>query len=178
MAQTSLPTIRLLTSFLAVLLIGTTTNAQINTAYNIGSIGLTGAANPVFSGPVVITGANCFVLSNGVKTYDLPKAGYFSTACILLLQNESGVQLTAYPNPFINHITVQAINETQLAGENVVQIQLLNTLGRVIKTYNTDNKSINLGYQIPMSQLAGGVYYIKAISGMNNIQILPIVKIN
>ena len=151
---------------------------QINSAYNVGSIGFSGAINPVFSGPVVISGANCFVLSNGVKTFDLPQAGYFSTACLLLLQKESVIQLTAYPNPVINYITVQAVNQTQLVEDNAIQLQLLDMQGRVIQTYNTDSKGINLGYQIPMSHLASGGYYIKAITGTNQIQVLPLIKSN
>jgi hypothetical protein len=161
-----------------VLLISTTLSAQIRNAYNLGSIGMTGTINPVFSGPVVITGANCFVLTNGVKTFDLPQGGYFSTACKLLLQEESGLRLTSYPNPVINNLTVQTTSQTQLLADKEIQLQLLDMQGRVIQTYNTDSKGINQGYKIPMSNLASGGYYIKAVSGTNNIQVLSIIKSN
>ena len=178
MAQNSLQSIRLLCSLVVVLLISTTLPAQIRNAYNLGSIGMTGTINPVFSGPVVITGANCFVLTNGVKTFDLPQVGYFSTACKLLLQEESGLRLTSYPNPVINNLTVQTTSQTQLLADKEIQLQLLDVQGRVIQTYNTDIKGINLGYKIPMSNLASGGYYIKAVSGTNNIQVLSIIKSN
>ena len=178
MAQNSLQSIRLLCSLVMVLLISTTLPAQIRNAYNLGSIGMTGNINPVFSGPVVITGANCFVLTNGVKTFDLPQAGYFSTACKLLLEQESGLRLTSYPNPVINNLTVQATNQTQLLADKDIQLQLLDVQGRVIQTYNTDIKGINLGYKIPMLNLASGGYYIKAISNNHIIQTLSILKSN
>jgi Secretion system C-terminal sorting domain len=178
MAQNLLQTIRLLTSLVLVLLISTTLSAQIRNAYNLGSIGMTGTISPVFSGPVVITGANCFVLTNGVKTFDLPQVGYFSTACKLLLEQESGLRLTSYPNPVINNLTVQTTSQTQLLADKEIQLQLLDIQGRVIQTYNTDSKGINQGYKIPMSNLASGGYYIKAVSGTNNIQVLSIIKSN
>ena len=178
MAQNLLQTIRLLTSLVLVLLISTTLSAQIRNAYNLGSIGMTGTISPVFSGPVVITGANCFVLTNGVKTFDLPQVGYFSTACKLLLEQASGLRLTSYPNPVINNLTVQTTSQTQLLVEKEIQLQLLDVQGRLIQTYNTDSKGINQGYKIPMSNLASGGYYIKAVSGTNNIQVLSIIKSN
>ncbi len=178
MAQNSLQTTRLLTSLVVVLLISTTLPAQIRNAYNLGSIGMTGTINPVFSGPVVITGANCFVLTNGVKTFDLPQVGYFSTACQLILQQETMINLLAYPNPVYNNLTVVAVDKTQLVADKEIQLQLLDVQGRVIQTYNTNIKAINLGYKIPMSNLASGVYYIKAVSGTNNIKVLSIIKSN
>jgi hypothetical protein len=170
--------IRLLISLLVVTFISTSLNAQIRNAYNVGSVGFSGTINPVFSGPVVINGANCFVLSNGVKTFDLPQVGYFSNACKLLLQNDAVIQFTAYPNPVISNVTVQSSYQTQLLSDEVIQLQLLDMQGRVIHIYYTDRKKLNLGYHISMSQLANGGYYIKAIAGTNNIQVLSIIKSN
>ncbi len=178
MAQRSMQSIRLLCSLFVVLLIGTTLPAQIRNAYNVGSIGFSGTINPVFSGPVVITGENCFVLSNGVKTFDLPQLGYFSNACRLLLQLDPGILLTAYPNPMINNVTIQSAMKTDLLTDGLIQLQLLDMQGRLMQTYQTSNKELNVGYHISMNQLANGGYYIKAISGTNNIQVLSIIKSN
>jgi len=178
MAQKSMQFIRLHISLVVVLLISTTLPAQIRNAYNLGSIGFSGSINPVFSGPVVITGANCFVLSNGVKTFDLPQVGYFSNTCKLILPQEPGVRLTAYPNPVINSVIIQSANQTQLNAEGLIQLQLLDMQGRIVQLYSTDSKQLNLGYHISMSQLASGSYYIKVISGTNNIQVLYIIKSN
>ena len=178
MAQKSTQSIRLLISLVVVLFISTASRAQISTAYHVGSIGFSGTINPVFSGPVVITGENCFVLSNGVKTFDLPQPGYFSNVCRLLLQLDAGIQLTAYPNPVINKVTVQTAMQAQLVSDGLIQLQLLDMQGRLIQTYQTSSKELNLGYPIAMSHLASGGYYIKATSGNNNIQVLSIIKSN
>ena len=176
MAQKLLQSILLQCSFLMVLLISTTVSAQIRNAYNVGSIGMTGTINPVFSGPVVITGTNCFVLTNGVKTFDLPLEGYFSNPCKLILDQAIGFRLTAYPNPVINYLTVQTTNHTQLLADNIIELQLLDMLGRVIQTYYTNTKELNLGYQISMSHLASRAYFIRAITNNNTIQTLSILK--
>jgi hypothetical protein len=161
-----------------VLLISTTLSAQIRNAYNLGSIGMTGNISPVFSGPVVITGANCFVLTNGVKTFDLPQVGYFSTACKLLLEQESMINLLAYPNPVYSTLTVVSVENRKILTDKDIQLQLSDVQGRIIQTYNTDSKGINLGYKIPMLNLASGAYYIKAISNSTIIQTLSILKSN
>ncbi len=178
MAQKSLQSIRLLCSLVIVLLISTTLPAQIRNAYNIGSIGMTGTINPVFSGPVVITGANCFVLTNGVKTFDLPQDGYFSTACKLLLEQESMIKLLAYPNPVYNTLTVVSVENRKILADKDIQLQLSDVHGRIIQTYNTNSNGINQGYKIPMFNLASGGYYIKAISNNTIIQTLSILKSN
>jgi len=178
MAQNLLQTIRLLTSLVLVLLISTTLSAQIRNAYNLGSIGMTGTISPVFSGPVVITGTNCFVLTNGVKTFDLPQVGYFSTACKLLLEQESMINLLAYPNPVHSTLTVVSVENRKILTNKDIQLQLSDVQGRIIQTYNTDSKGINLGYKIPMLNLASGAYYIKAISNNTIIQTLSILKSN
>jgi hypothetical protein len=178
MALKSMHFIRLQISLVVVLLISTTLPAQIRNAYNLGSIGFAGSINPVFSGPVVITGANCFVLSNGVKTFGLPQVGYFSNACKLILPQEPGIRLTAYPNPVINRVIIQSANQTQLIAEGLIQLQLLDIQGRIVQLYSTDSKQLNLGYHISMSQFANGGYYIKAINGTNNIKVLDIIKSN
>jgi hypothetical protein len=176
MAQKLLQSILLLISFLIVLLINTTASAQIRNAYNLGSIGMTGTINPVFSGPVVITGTNCFVLTNGVTTFDLPQEGYFSNPCKLILEKAIGLRLTAYPNPVIKNLTVQTANHTQLLADKNIQLQLLDMQGRIIQNYPTNCKELNLGYQIPMSHIANGGYFIRAISNNTILQTLSILK--
>jgi hypothetical protein len=170
--------IRLLISLLVLASINTTSNAQINTAYNIGSIGFSGTTNPVFSGPVLITGEHCFVLTNGVKTFDLPQVGFFTNACRLLLQTDAGSLLTAYPNPVAKNVIVQSAMQPQLLNDGLIQLQLLDMQGRVIKSYQTNSRELNHGYNISMSQFVSGGYYIKAISGITNFQLLSIIKLN
>ena len=178
MAQKSLQSILLQCSLSMLLLINTTASAQIRNAYNLGSIGMTGTINPVFSGPVVINGTNCFVLSNGVKTFDLPQEGYFSNPCKFILEQAIGLRLTAFPNPVINYLTVQTANQIQLLVDNNIELQLLDMQGRVIQTYHTNSKGLNQGYRIAMSHIANGSYFIRAISNNTILQTLSIIKSN
>jgi len=178
MEQKSLQSILLQCSIIIVLLISTPVSAQIRNAYNLGSIGMTGSINPVFSGPVVIMGTNCLVLTNGVKTFDLSQEGYFSNPCKLILEQAIGLRLIAYPNPVINNLTVQTANQTKLSADNNLELQLLDMQGRLLQTYHTNSKGLNQGYLIPMSHIANGGYYIRAISNNSILQTLSIIKSN
>jgi hypothetical protein len=155
-----------------------TGKAQIRNAYNIGSIGMSGASRPIFSGPVLISGEQCFILSNGIKTLALPKTGYFVSACRLLLHVESNFPLTAFPNPTSNVITVKSTYGFQQNTSLIIQLQLLDASGRLLQTIRTDGKGLNIGIQILTNTLSNGSYFIKAFSDQKNIQVLPIIKSN
>lgn len=170
--------IRQFLKLLVVLFFSTSINAQIRTSYQIGSFGTMGTANPVFSGPVLISGSDCFLLSNGIKTFDLPQVGYFSTACRLILISESGFHLTAFPNPVISSVTIKTSEQIKLINDLSIQLQLLDMGGRLIQTFHTDTKGLNIGYQIQMSSLSNGSYFIKVASGSINYQVLSIIKSN
>lgn len=170
--------IRQFLKLLVVLFLSTSIKAQIHTSYQIGSIGTTGSINPVFSGPVLISGADCFLLSNGVKTFDLPQVGYFSTACRLLLMSQPGFLLTAFPNPIISSVTIKTSEQIKLINDLNIQLQLLDMSGRLIQVFNTDTKGLNIGYQIQMNSLSNGSYFIKVASGSLNYQVLSIIKSN
>lgn len=163
---------------LMVLFISTSIKAQINIPYQIGSIGTMGTANPVFSGPVLIAGAECFLLSNGIKTFELPQIGFFSTACRLMIMTDPGFRLTAFPNPVISSVTVKTSEQIKPLNDVIIQLQLLDMSGRLIQTFHTDMKGLNIGYQIPMNAIANGSYFIKVASGSINYQVLSIIKSN
>jgi hypothetical protein len=170
--------IRQFLKLLVVLFFSTSVKAQIHTSYQIGSIGKTGAVSPIFSGPVLISGNDCFLLSNGIKTFDLPQVGYFSTACRLILMTDAGFQLTAFPNPVISSVTIKPSEQIKPINDLSIQLQLLDMGGRLIQTFHTDIKGLNIGYQIQMSSLSNGSYFIKVASGSINYQVLSIIKSN
>jgi hypothetical protein len=170
--------IRQFLKLLVVLFFSTSIKAQISIPYQIGSIGTMGTANPVFSGPVLISGADCFLLSNGIKTFELPQIGYFSTACRLMLMSDPGFRLTAFPNPIISTVTIKTSEQVKPLNDNSIQLQLLDISGRLIQTFHTDIKGLNIGYQIQMSSLSNGSYFIKVASGSINYQVLSIIKSN
>jgi hypothetical protein len=178
MQQKLQPTIRLFLSLVAFLLVTATTNAQIKSAYNIGSIGMSGTNRPIFSGPILINGNACLVISNGVKTLALIRSGYFTSGCRLLLHEESNATLTAFPNPASNFVTIKSAFGYQQNASLIIQLQLLDATGRLIKTIQTDGKGLNTGTQILTNSLPNGSYFIKAFSDQKIIQVLPIIKSN
>lgn len=178
MEQILAQAIRQSLKLLVVLFFSTSIKAQISIPYQIGSIGTMGSVNPVFSGPVLITGADCFLLSNGIKTFELPQVGYFSTACRLILMSEEGFHLAAFPNPVISTVTIRSSEQIKLLNDLSIQLQLLDISGRLIQTFHTDIKGLNIGYQIQMSSLSNGSYFIKVASGSINYQVLSIIKSN
>ncbi|MEI8075993.1 MAG: T9SS type A sorting domain-containing protein [Bacteroidota bacterium] len=163
---------------IAFLFVTNTIQAQIHNAYQMGSIGMTGSIHPIFSGPVLIEGSDCFVVSNGIKTLELSKEGYFSTACRLVLLSESGIRLNAYPNPVKNTVTIKSSEQFLSINQLGIQLYLMDMGGRLIQTFHTDIKNLNIGYQIKMGAYSNGSYLIKVASGTNNFQVLPIIKSN
>lgn len=169
-------TIKLFLSGLAFFVCCNQTNAQIRNAYQIGSIGTMGSQAPVFSGPVLITGTDCFTISNGVTTFDLPQVGYFSTACKFLIPQAATLQVISYPNPVMQAVTIKSADQIQANKEITIQMNLMDISGRLIKNYSTDIDALNAGYRIDMSSMANGTYLIKLIIGQNKIQVLTIIK--
>lgn len=163
---------------LVVLFFSTSIKAQIHTTYQIGSIGMSGSVNPIFSGPVLVSGADCFLLSNGIKTFDLTQTGYFSTACRLILMTELGNQLTAFPNPVLSAVTIKSQEPFKPINDLSIQLQLLDMEGRLMQTFHTDAKGLKIGYPIQLSSLSSGNYFIKVASGSINYQVLSIIKSN
>ncbi len=163
---------------IVLLIVTNAVHAQIRNAYQIGSVGMTGSVHPVFSGPVLIDGSECFVLSNGLKTLELPKDGYFSTACRLVLLSESGINLNAYPNPVVNTVTIKSTDKILSIDKLAIELYLMDMSGRLIQKFRTDINNLNDGYQIQMNAYSNGSYLIKVASGASNFQVLPIIKSN
>lgn len=82
--------------------------------------------------------------------------------------NES-IGITTYPNPTVNELHILVPEGWQ---NNIVTGQLLNTDGRIIKTFN-----INKAATIVMADVPAGTYYIKVTNGKDTT-IQAIVKSN
>jgi hypothetical protein len=170
------PTTKQFLSGLLFLLCCNLANAQIRNAYQIGSIGMSGSKSPVYSGPVIIAGTDCFAISNGMNTFELPQVGFFSTACKFQMPQISNWRVISYPNPVMNKVTIKSVDQIQLANEIEIQMDLLDISGRLIQTYHPDLKILNAGYTIDMSAMANGTYLIKLITASNKFQVLTIIK--
>ncbi len=178
MEKRLLQTIKQFLRFILLLLLTNTVHAQINNTYQIGSIGMTGSIHPIFSGPVLIDASECFFLSNGIKKMELPQAGYFSSACRIVLLSESGMHLNAYPNPVVNTVAIKSSEQILSIDNPSIELYLMDLSGRLIQKFRTDVNNLNVGYHIPMGAYSNGSYLIKVSSGARNFQVLPIIKSN
>jgi hypothetical protein len=67
--------------------------------------------------------------------------------------------LTIFPNPFSESITLKfKYDETP---EQIEDINVLNTLGMVVKTFSSDDLKNSRSSQINLSDLSAGIYFIK-----------------
>jgi len=78
-------------------------------------------------------------------------------------------QLSVYPNPFNNYITVKINSSAQHVNE--WSLQLTDVLGRTLYT----EPSLNYSNEIDLSQLAGGIYFI-TVSNKTGKDVVKVVK--
>jgi hypothetical protein len=68
----------------------------------------------------------------------------------------TGLQKNVYPNPFNNRLIIEVS-----PGNNTVQFELINTLGQIIKSWESPEKTLEL----ETSSLPQGLYYLKMSDG-------------
>ena len=155
--------------------------AQFKSAYHIGSLGSMGLQQRVFTGPVVINDSSCFTISNGVSTLKHhTNINAFRLNCELLYVEAPEIILIPYPNPASTHVIIKSAISIPFQKKNLgVQLELFDLSGRVLKTYQSGLMDLNNGYQISLSQLANGPYFIRvAINSVGFAQTLKILKAN
>ena len=69
----------------------------------------------------------------------------------------SGDDVNVYPNPFMDHITI----ELDRSWDGEVELSLYDMFGRVSKTKNIINSSVNFTHRIEISDTNYGLYIIK-----------------
>lgn len=149
--------------------------AQIRSRYYIGCVGNMGAVTKMYSGPVYIQGDKCIDVFNGVKTFTNSGDGMFSMAC-----KETGVpellQISAYPNPVTNFLTVKTLTKLPSSGNNEYQLRLMDFSGRVISVVKTNIASLDNGMKLSVGNLVNGYYSIAVYSATQLIQTVKIIK--
>jgi hypothetical protein len=94
--------------------------------------------------------------------------GSYEVVCGITNINESIKEqfaLKVFPNPFSDNVTIQfKYDETP---ENISRINILNTLGMVVKTISSDELKYNRTIQIDLSDISSGIYYLKTT--INNL---------
>ncbi len=154
-------------------------SAAANTiCINGGTIALTGSpAGGVFTGSnvagnVFSAGANSgtfmpmYAFTNTVTgCANTTSTSIIVSLCTNLDSKSALVGLSAYPNPNNGVFTIELANGLNKA------IEVMDLTGRKVLNLNSDKNSFNVN----LSNLANGVYYVKVISN-NNSQVLKVVK--
>ena len=69
----------------------------------------------------------------------------------------SGDDVNVYPNPFVDHITI----ELDRSWDGDVELSLYDMFGRVYETKKIINSSVNFTHRIELSNTNYGLYIIK-----------------
>ena len=92
-------------SICLTLVLASKVQAQISMSYTMGVVGGAGQTESIFSGAILFDSERCFLLSNGVSVSIHGNANLFTISCVVA-PTVQPLQLKAYPNPFIEKVTV------------------------------------------------------------------------
>lgn len=162
-------------SICLMLLFGSKAQAQISMPYTMGVVGSAGQTESIFSGSIVFDSELCFILSNGVSVSIHGTANLFTINCVVA-PTVHPLQLKAYPNPFIDKVTVTSYSVFNYTTALMYDLHLYNATGLRIKSFATTIYGLRSGYEISTPFLAAGTYYLKVQLGQLHIQTLTLIK--
>jgi len=121
-----------------------------------------------------IMSSDCFALSNPVDVNRID--------CVPLINesDDSDVEIVLtteemklYPVPTTNMLNVEYNTESNTK----IYVQILNTSGKVLKVQEETALEGTTTYQIDVTDLLAGIYYVKVIDSKGNMQVKPFTKI-
>lgn len=158
-----------------MLLFASKAQAQISMPYTMGVVGSAGQTESIFSGSILFDSERCFLLSNGVSVSIHGTANLFTINCVVV-PTVQPLQLKAYPNPFIEKVTVTSYSVFNYTTAVMYDLHLYNAAGVRIKSFTTSIYGLRSGYDISTLFLAAGTYYLKVQAGQLHIQTLTLIK--
>ncbi len=154
-----------------LLTVSTLLYSQISLSYSIGGIG--GAMKTTtYSNPILISGENCFNISNALNKFWGSNNGEFFTNCLVDVDFVK-LNIKIFPNPVISIATVKFNNKLQ--NENKLRLMVFDNLGQAKKAFDVTQDQFLAGYRIDLSGMASGYYYIQ-ISSTTLLQTIKILK--
>lgn len=146
-------------------------SAQIKISYSIGGIG-GNMKTTTYSNPILISGENCFNISNAINKFWASNTGEFFTNCVVDVDFVK-FSIKINPNPVINYATVKFINKIQ--NENKMRLTIFNNVGQPMKAFDVSQDQFLAGYKLDLSTLPSGYYFIQ-ISSSTILQTFKILK--
>jgi hypothetical protein len=145
--------------------------SQIGISYSIGSIGSMPNAS-TFNAPIMISGDNCFVVTNSIAKFWSSKKGEFFASCFVDLDYiKLSIKIT--PNPVITYANIKFSNMLQT--DNKFKLIVYNNVGQPAITKDISQDAFLAGYKLDMSTLAAGYYFIQ-IASSSVLQTFKILK--
>lgn len=157
--------------YILFLIISTNAYTQINISYSIGSIGGMPKASSI-SAPILISGENCFIVSNNITKFWASKKGEFFATCLVDLDYiKMSIKIT--PNPVISYATIKFLS--MLQSDNKFKLVVYNNIGQPAILKDVSQDAFLAGYRLDMSSLASGYYFIQ-IASSTILQTFKILK--
>ncbi len=140
-----------------------------NYQWYLNGVPISGATGQTY---YILESGNYYVVATGggscVDTSNIIEATY-STG---ILENSLLSAVSVYPNPADDNLNVVM----SLSAPEATEIKLLDITGRVIWSYKQELKATEAKCSIPVSEFAGGIYFVLARAGTEQKHIKVIVK--
>ena len=158
-------------TFILFIFLSINAYSQIGISYSIGAIGSMPKASS-FNAPVMISGENCFVMTNSIAKFWASKKGEFFASCFVDLDYiKMSIKIT--PNPVLTYANIRFLN--MLQNDNKFKLIVYNNIGQPAITKDVSQDAFLAGYKLDMSTLAAGYYFIQ-IASSSVLQTFKILK--
>ena len=158
-------------TFILFFFISISAYSQIGISYSIGSIGSMPNVS-TFNAPIMISGDNCFVVTNSIAKFWASKNGEFFASCFIDLDYiKLSIKIT--PNPVVTFANIKFAN--MLQNNNQFKLIVYNNMGQPSITKDVSQDAFLAGYRLDMSSLASGYYFIQ-IASSSILQTFKILK--
>jgi len=158
-------------TFILFFFISISAYSQIGISYSIGSIGSMPNVS-TFNAPIMISGDNCFVVTNSIAKFWASKNGEFFASCFVDLDYiKLSIKIT--PNPVVTFANIKFANILQ--NNNQFKLIVYNNMGQPSITKDVSQDAFLAGYRLDMSSLASGYYFIQ-IASSSILQTFKILK--
>lgn len=135
-------------------------SAQIRISYSVGAIG-GNMKTTTYSNPLMITGQNCFNVSNTISKFWVSNKGEFFTTCAVDMEYIN-FSISINPNPVTNFAVVKFLQKLQ--NESQFRLTVFSSIGQPIIAKDVIQDELLSGYRLDMANLPTGYYYVQVAS--------------
>ncbi len=151
-------------------------HGQIKMSYSIGGIGNFStkvSASTTYSNPIILSGKQCYTVSNGIVKFLPINNGTFFASCEVNLDYIK-LSISVFPNPASSYTVIKFLNQLQL--EDKFRVQVYSSVGDLVEGVDVSQVQLLSGYRLALDKLNAGLYYIQ-ISSNKVLQTYKIFKI-